>query len=120
MTQIYLRTESIKSEDIKGLSVVNSEDLNIIRALKSPEPCLLEGSRGTGKSFLMKVSEIEIEEEDPKALPVFVAFNKSSLINTDDDLQFYHWMLAKTLKALTNKLRKKGFSVSSYSASHFE
>lgn len=117
MTQIYLRTESIKSEDIKGLSVVNSEDLNIIKALKSSEPCLLEGSRGTGKSFLMKVSEIEIEEEDPKALPVFVAFNKSSLINTDDDLQFYHWMLAKTLKALTNKLRKKGFSVSSYSAS---
>lgn len=33
MTQIYLRTESIKSEDIKGLSVVNSEDLNIIKAL---------------------------------------------------------------------------------------
>ncbi|WP_271911084.1 hypothetical protein [Vreelandella alkaliphila] len=117
MTQIYLRTESIKSEDIKGLSVVNSEDLNIINALKSSEPCLLEGSRGTGKSFLMKVSEIEIEEEDPKALPVFVAFNKSSLINTDDDLQFYHWMLAKTIKALANKLRKRGFSVSSYSAS---
>ncbi len=117
MSQFYLRTESIKSTDIKGLSVVNSEDLGIITALKSSEPCLLEGSRGTGKSFLMKVSEIEIETEDPKSLPVFVAFNRSSLINTDDELQFYHWMLAKTLKALTNKLRRKGLSVSSYSAS---
>ncbi len=116
MTQFYLRTESIKSTDIKGLSVVNSEDLSIISALKSSEPCLLEGSRGTGKSFLMKVSEIEIEESDPKSIPVFVAFNKSSLINTNDNLQFYHWMLAKTLKALTNKLRKRGISVSSYSA----
>ena len=115
MTQFYLRTESIKTADIKALSVVNSDDLGIIGALKSSEPCLLEGSRGTGKSFLMKVAEIEIEE-DPAALAVFVAFNKSSLINTDDDLQFYHWMLAKTLKALTNKLRKKGLSVSSYSA----
>jgi hypothetical protein len=117
MTQIYLRTESIKPADIKGLSVVNAEDRSIINALKSSEPCLLEGSRGTGKSFLMKVSEIEIEEEDPEALAVFVAFNKSSLINTDDALQFYHWMLAKTIKALTNKLRKKGMFVSGYTAS---
>jgi AAA+ ATPase superfamily predicted ATPase len=117
MTQIYLRTESIKPADIKGLSVVNAEDRGIINALKSSEPCLLEGSRGTGKSFLMKISEIEIEEEDPQALAVFVAFNKSSLINTDDALQFYHWMLAKTIKALTNKLRKKGLSVSGYTAS---
>ncbi|MFN6262743.1 MAG: hypothetical protein ACK4XG_08015 [Chromatiaceae bacterium] len=116
MTQFYLRTESIKSTDIKQLSVFNSEDLSIINALKSSEPCLLEGSRGTGKSFLMKVAEIEIEETDNKSVPVFVAFNKSSLINTDDSLQFYHWMLAKTLKALTNKLRKKGIAVSSYTA----
>lgn len=117
MTEFYLRTESIKQSDIKRLSVVNAEDINIINALKSSEPCLLEGSRGTGKSFLMKVSEIEIEEEIPDSIPVFVAFNKSSLINTDDALQFYHWMLAKTLKALTNKLRKKGLTVSGYSAS---
>ena len=116
MTEFYLRTESIKQTDIKRLSVVNAEDMSIIKALKSSEPCLLEGSRGTGKSFLMKVSEIEIEEESPDSIPVFVAFNKSSLINTDDALQFYHWMLAKTLKALTNKLRKKGLSVSGYSA----
>jgi len=116
MAEFYLRTESIKQSDIKRLSVVNSQDINLIQALKSSEPCLLEGSRGTGKSFLMKVSEIEIEEENPNFIPVFVAFNKSSLINTDDGLQFYHWMLAKTLKALTNKLRKKGITVSNYSA----
>lgn len=116
MSEFYLRTESIKPEQIKALSVVNSADRNIISALKSSEPCLLEGSRGTGKSFLMKVAEIEIEEECQSSLSVLVTFNKSSLINTDDDLQFYHWMLAKTLKALTNKLRKKGFSVSGYSA----
>jgi len=116
MADFYLRTESIKQSDIKRLSVVNSEDIGLIKALISSEPCLLEGSRGTGKSFLMKVSEIEIEEKHPDSIPVFVAFNKSSLINTDDALQFYHWMLAKTLKALTNKLRKKGLAVSGYSA----
>ena len=116
MSEFYLRTESIKQSDILGLSVVNSADLSIIKALKSSEPCLLEGSRGTGKSFLMKVSELEIESEDASCIPVFVPFNKSSLINTDDELQFYHWMLAKTLKFLINKLRKKGLVVSGYSS----
>jgi len=64
----------------------------------------------------MRVAELDIEN-DENSLAVFVAFNKSSLINTEDELQFYHWMLAKTLKALTNKLRKKGHSVSGYTAS---
>jgi hypothetical protein len=116
MSEFYLRTESIKSTSIKGLSVVNSSDHSIIKTLKSSEPCLLEGSRGTGKSFLMKMAEIEIEEENPNSVACFIVFNKSSLINTEDPLQFYHWMLAKTLKALTNKLRKRGYVVSSYSA----
>lgn len=116
MNEFFLRTESIKQSEIEKLSVVNNADIKIIEALKSSEPCLLEGSRGTGKSFLMRVAELDIEK-DENSLAVFVAFNKSSLINTEDELQFYHWMLAKTLKALTNKLRKKGHSVSSYSAS---
>jgi hypothetical protein len=117
MSSFYLRTESIKQEDILNLSVLNENDNDIILALISPEPCLLEGSRGTGKSFLMRVSELKIENEKKDCVAVFVSFNISSLINTSDTLQFYHWMLAKTLKALLNTLRKKGFVVSTHSAS---
>ncbi len=116
MSEFFLRTESIKPGDILNLSVVNSADLSIIRALKSSEPCLLEGSRGTGKSFLMRVAELELEAENDSSVTVFVPFNMSSLINTEDHLQFYHWMLAKTLKFLVNKLRKKGFVVSDISS----
>lgn len=116
MSEFYLRTESIKQTDILNLSVVNSSDLIIISALKSSEPCLLEGSRGTGKSFLMRVAELEIEAESDSAVTVFVPFNMSSLINSEDHLQFYHWMLAKTLKFLVNKLRKKGLVVSGITA----
>ena len=82
MSNFHLRTESIKTSEIKGLSVVNSADISLIDSLKSSEPCLLEGSRGTGKSFLMRIAELEIEEENDRALAVFVAFNKSSLIKT--------------------------------------
>ncbi|WP_227011996.1 hypothetical protein, partial [Enterobacter cloacae complex sp. P42C] len=112
MSEFYLRTESIKQSDILSLSVVNSTDRGILEALKSNEPCLLEGSRGTGKSFLMRVAELELEEGDKACVTVFVPFNMSSLITTDDNLQFYHWMMAKTLKYLLNKLRKMGMVVS--------
>ncbi|QDT85080.1 hypothetical protein [Gimesia chilikensis] len=117
MTGFYLRTESIQYSDILDLSVINSSDISILNSLKSQEPCLLEGSRGTGKSFLLRLAELEIEaDESQKSIAVFVSFNISSLINTNDPLQFYHWMLAKTLKALLNKLRKKGYIVSKHSA----
>lgn len=116
MPEFYLRTESIKSDDILALSVINDYDKEIISALSSPEPCLLEGSRGTGKSFLMRVAELQIEERNKDILAAYVSFNISSLIDTDDPLQFYHWMLAKALKALINKLRKRGYVISKYSA----
>jgi len=117
MSDFYLRTESIKPADILELSVVNHSDRSILDTLKSNEPCLLEGSRGTGKSFLMRVAELELESESESCVTVYVPFNMSSLINTDDNLQFYHWMMAKTLKYLLNKLRKRGFVVSGLTAS---
>ncbi|NKN14524.1 hypothetical protein GFL86_23825 [Rhizobium laguerreae] len=65
----------------------------------------------------MRIAEAKVETDNAAALSVFVSFNISSLVATDDRLQFYHWMLAKTLKALINKLRKRGLSVSPFAAS---
>lgn len=116
MSEFFLRTESIRPEKINELSVTNTSDVSIIHALKASEPCLLEGARGTGKSFLMRIAEQEIENNDASALCLYISFSRSSLIDTIDELQFYHWMLAKLLKAFLNKLRKKGLSISSFSA----
>lgn len=115
MIDFKLRTESIKDSEIEKLAVTSVNDQRIIAALSSSEPCLLEGSRGTGKSFLMKMAQLNIEKRNLKSISVFLSFNISSLVNTNDDLQFYHWMLAKTLRALMNKLRKNGLSISAYS-----
>ncbi|MBB4035124.1 hypothetical protein GGR21_001013 [Dysgonomonas hofstadii] len=116
MSTFYLRTESIKLEDIKSLSVISQQDKDIIKSLILPDPCLLEGSRGTGKSFLLRLTELEIEESHNNCICVYMSFNISSLISTDDKLQFYHWMLAKTLKGLMNTLRKKGIIINQHSA----
>jgi len=114
MSDIKLRTESIRDDEFIDLAVTNANDEKIIAGLLSSEPCLLEGSRGTGKSFLMKMAHLDLDKNND-FISVYIPFNISSLINTADPLQFYHWMLAKTLKTLLNKLRKKGLSVSSYS-----
>lgn len=114
MSDIKLRTESIRDDEFIDLAVTNANDEKIIAALKSSEPCLLEGSRGTGKSFLMKMAHLNLDNNED-FISVYIPFNISSLINTADPLQFYHWMLAKTLKTLLNKLKKKGLSVSDYS-----
>ena len=116
MSNFYLRTESIKTEEILKLCVKSKQDEQIIKALRSSEPCILEGSRGTGKSFLMRVAQQEIDENEKGSVAVFVSFNISSLISTNDTHQFYHWMLAKTLRALLVKLKKAGMAISSFSA----
>ena len=116
MSNFYLRTESIKPEELLHLYVQSKQDEQIIRALRSSEPCVLEGSRGTGKSFLMRVAQQEIDDSEEQSIGVYVSFNISSLISTNDRHQFYHWMLAKSLRALLVKLKKKGFAVSKFSA----
>ena len=116
MSDFYLRTESIKPADIKALFVSSKQDEQIVKALTSSEPCVLEGSRGTGKSFLMRVAQQKIEDGENNCISIFVSFNISSLISTDDSAQFYHWMLAKSLRALLIALKKKGLTVSPFNA----
>jgi hypothetical protein len=116
MSEFYLRTESIKLDEIKNLFVASKQDRQIIKALRSPEPCILEGSRGTGKSFLMRIAQQEIDASDKSCVAVFVSFSVSSLISTNDVKQFYHWMLAKSLRALLISLKKKGLGISPFSA----
>ncbi|SMD16852.1 hypothetical protein SAMN02746065_1801, partial [Desulfocicer vacuolatum DSM 3385] len=62
--------------------------------------------------FYVEATTCLTSTESESCVTVFVPFNMSSLISTEDRLQFYHWMLAKTLKYLLHKLRKKGVIVS--------
>lgn len=59
MEDFKYRTEDIKSEEILALYVPTAKDAEIVLQLKSSNPVVLEGSRGTGKSLLMRVAEAE-------------------------------------------------------------
>ncbi|MEH1835356.1 MAG: hypothetical protein V7L29_25705 [Nostoc sp.] len=118
-TGFYYRTEDIRSDKVLDLFVGSQLDREIVNLFKSPVPTVLEGSRGTGKSFLMAVARIELENSfnELKILPVYVAFRGSSLVHTSDPLQFRHWMLTKVIREVLKELCKKGLIVSSYACS---
>jgi hypothetical protein len=113
MADFYFRTEDIQLEDILNYFVNTGQDRQIINLLKSANPVILEGSRGTGKSFLICVAQAELNNSfnEDKILPVYITFVASSLIHTSDPEQFKHWMLAKISKQLIRSLRKKGILV---------
>jgi chromosomal replication initiation ATPase DnaA len=92
MADFFYRTEDIKPEEVAKYFVETKRDREIINALKARNPVVLAGSRGVGKSFLLRVAESELlaDFESQRVLPVYVSFSRSSLINTTDPQQFQH------------------------------
>lgn len=114
MNEFRIRTEDLKDDEILQLYVRTKRDDRVVAALKAPSPVILEGSRGTGKSFLLRVAKAELlaTYEADHVLPVYMTFAKSSLIHTSDPRQFQHWMLARLCSELIRVLHKRGLLVS--------
>jgi hypothetical protein len=118
MTDLISRTEDIKPELIPSLYVETTRDKVIVEALKSPTAIILEGSRGTGKSFLLRVAEAQLSEafQNDKVLPIYVSFTKSSLLQSGDKNQFIHWMMARLCTCILRACYKRGLLVQPHGA----
>nr|WP_321482180.1 hypothetical protein [uncultured Cohaesibacter sp.] len=110
MNDFFYRTEDIRASEVLDYYVDTTEDRNIINQLKSRNPTVVVGSRGVGKSFLMRVAEQELKRDfdKEKVLPVYITFVSSSLIRTDDPNQFRDWMLARICSAVLRTVKKFG------------
>jgi hypothetical protein len=110
MTDFKIRTENIKPTKILDYFVETSNDRKIIDRLKSDSPIILIGSRGVGKSFLMRVAEAELREtfQSKRVLPVYISFTQGSVLQLAEEALFYHWMLARICSALIRSLKKNG------------
>lgn len=116
MNTFIFRTEDIRPEDILSLYVETPKDRRIIELLKSPNPVILEGSRGTGKSFLLRVAEAQLLSslQAERVLPVYLSFAKSSLLQTGGAYEFLHWMMAKLCSRTLRTLYQTGFLVQNH------
>lgn len=110
MANLIIRTEDIRPEFILDLYADTTQDKRIIELLKSPTPTILEGSRGTGKSFLCRVAEAHLLKafEEKRILPIYVSFVKSSLLQSSDPNQFLNWMLARLCSRIVRTLYQTG------------
>jgi len=110
MSEFFYRTEDIRPEEVVEYFVETSRDREIVDALKAHNPIVLAGSRGVGKSFLLRVAEAELlgTFATNRVFPVYVTFNRSSLINTTEPNQFQYWMLARICARLVRALTTAG------------
>lgn len=107
-----IRTEEIKQEDILKLYVPTEADTSILEKLQSKTPIILVGSRGMGKSFLFKVSQVKTEHcKTEKIIPVYVTFRNVPMLQTANKMQFQEWMLNRVCSCLIRTLRQKGYLV---------
>lgn len=114
MVDFFYRTEDIKPDEVLDYFVESAHDRVIIDSLKNRNPTVLVGSRGVGKSFLLRVAQNELlrEFDDSRFFPIYMTFVKSSLLQSNDPAQFKHWMLARICSAVSRALSKSGLEVS--------
>jgi len=119
MNKFYYRTESIKKDEILKLFVGGDSENKIIESFCSQQHVVLEGSRGSGKSFLMKVSQSNLSNsyEQTKVIPIYITFMHSTLIHSPTPNQFHFWMMTKIIRETLKVLTKKGIIVSNYAQS---
>lgn len=109
-----IRTEDVRPDSILGLFVPIQRDRDLVERLKSTTPLIIEGSRGTGKSLLLRVCEQEQLQafDRDRVVPIYLSFARSSLLNTKDPLQFQHWMLACLCSRILRAVAQSGLFVS--------
>ena len=119
MSEFIFRTEEMTNELIEEVSVLNTYERDIINKLKSSTPVLLVGERGVGKSFLFKMTQIQMirEFECQRVVPVMVTFRRASLLKSGNELQFHHWMIGRIGKEIVRELKKRGLIASNPSCS---
>lgn len=110
MTDFFFRTEDIRPDEVLDYFVETAKDRQIVDALKNRNPVVLVGSRGVGKSFLLRVAQKELTDgfETDRVFPIYISFVRSSLLQSSDPDQFKHWMLARICSSVMRSLAKAG------------
>jgi hypothetical protein len=98
------RAEDLSKEEILRLFVEQGDDGRLVQRLMSPGADLLQGSRGTGKTMMLRVAYERIRANRSSVLPVFLSFSRYlSTTNpgsrSPDYSTFHSWVIAKLLQA---------------------
>lgn len=107
----FLRAEDFHADQLAKYYIPFGIDETIVKRITEGSQILLIGSRGTGKTMLLRMAEKRLLDQikSQKILPLLVSFNRSKFIDVNYIRQ---WMLAKVLYHLQRRLRKMGVMTS--------
>jgi hypothetical protein len=110
---LFFRTEDLQLNEVLNYLVETNADRSIIDSLKGRSPVIVKGSRGVGKSFLMRAAEAELRAEfqEKRILPVYVTFASASLIKADSPERFLSWMIAKICNRIVRVATELGLTL---------
>jgi hypothetical protein len=110
---LFFRTEDIRVDEVLDYLVETKTDRQIIESLKGRSPVILQGSRGVGKSFLLRAAEAELNRDFAKTriLPVYVTFARATLITNPTAGRFLAWMIAKICNRIVRATNTAGLSL---------
>ena len=114
--EVIIRTEDIKDQDLLDLYAESSSERKLVEALTNKSPVLLIGSRGTGKTMLLRVAELKLDQNfsETRIIAIKVSFDKTLFINAyREPILFRQWMLSKILFSLKRKIQKLGLATQS-------
>lgn len=108
--QLAIRTESLTQEEVRRFFV--EEPSKFVVQLLDGEQYLVEGSRGIGKTMLMRYAETEADRLfiSGRKVATYISFEDSLKIerlkisNAAEYNPFLQWTMAKILRALLNKV----------------
>jgi len=106
------RAEDLDAKQLVELFASIESDEAIVRALQSPGVHLLEGSRGTGKTTLLRVAAERLRSGTGTRVPIFLSFAKylATYNPTARSKKGYHpfqnWVLAKIIRGILGHARR--------------
>ena len=112
MTEFLTRTEDLQENRILDCFQAIGSDDDIISALKGRTPVLLEGSRGTGKSLLLRVAEQQLLSSfsEERVMPVYITFARAPRVAyAEGQTKFRDWMIATIAQKVSRRLDLAGF-----------
>lgn len=107
--QLAIRTESLTDNEIKIFFVGESE--TYVNQLLDGEHYLLEGSRGVGKTMLMRFTELEADKmfHSKRIFTSYISFEDSLKVerlrgSSAEYNPFLQWTMGKILKSILDKI----------------
>jgi len=118
MAELFFRAEDLQDDEVLNYLVETAFDREIIDSLKGRSAVILRGSRGVGKSFLLRTAAAELRRDLPseRILPVYVTFARATLITNPTPQRFLAWMISKICNRIVRAAQGAGYDLPTHSS----